>query len=298
MKPIKHILGCLDLTEIDPVLMRQADFLARAVAAERVTFVHFIQAYDLPDRKNKKFPSELAIKSVVKKTLTQQICDHCGEDIDTHLEVLVEKEDSASGIIEYVDQHEIDLVLIGQKLGLDREGWYVRKIGREVASDFMLVSESADMTISAILCALDGSEESRAAFERARKLAVAMEASLACYFLEDTTRSYFPSAGARKARPRQDRARKDYQTFLEPYQLTPDEVPCYFEAVGPNENQAEKVHEAAEAEQAGLIVTGAKGAVATKTSLLGNIFENFLRLEKTIPVMMIKNKKPKRFFRY
>lgn len=306
MKKIETILGCLDLTEIDPVVMRLASFMAESFQAGTLLFLHAVQAYDLPDRANKNFPDQVTIKSAIKEKLTQQICDYCAEDLDARVEVVVEEEDSANAVFEYVSSHQVDLSLIGQKYGLDREARYARKIAQGIDSDFILVSEEDQSDITAILCALDCSEESKTSFERARELSLRINARLICYYLEDITRSYFPSSASQHIRSRENKARKNYAAFLEPFGLTPEDIPCYFEAAArideqegqPVENMSRSVQAVAESEKSGLIVVGARGEVSSPTTLLGNISENFLRMEKTRPVMIIKNKKSKRFFRY
>ncbi len=306
MKKIETILGCLDLTEIDPVVMRLASFMAESFRAERLLFLHAIQAYDLPDRANKNFPDQVTIKSTIKKKLTQQICDNCAEELNAEVEVVVEEEDSANAVFEYVSSHQVDLSLIGQKYGLDREARYARKIAHGIDSDFILVSEESRPDITSILCALDCSGESKTAFERARELALEIKARLICYYLEDTTRSYFPATASQHIQSRENKARKNYAAFLEQFGLTPEDIPCHFEAAArideqdgqPAENMSRSIQAVAESEESGLIVVGARGEVSSSTTLLGNVSENFLRMEKTRPVMIIKNKKSKRFFRY
>ncbi len=296
MKKIQNILGCLDLTDIDPVLIRWASFMAQTLQAETLLFLHLIQTYNLPDLNSENFPDEKRLTAIVNKELEGKICDHCDREQNTRLEIRPESEDAAGAVIDYVRENRVDLVLVGQKPGQDRQSRYAQRISVGIDSDLMLISGPAEPAVPSILCAVDCSRESKPAFAQSRNLAQRLQAGLSCFYLEDTTRSYFPSATVKTSQSREKQARKAYEAFLQQFSLTPADIPCHFDLVDREENQTESVYAAAEKDGAGLIAVGARGAVSTETSLLGNVTQNFLHMEKERPVLIIKNQKSKRFF--
>jgi nucleotide-binding universal stress UspA family protein len=54
-------------------------------------------------------------------------------------------------------------------------------------------------------------------------------------------------------------------------------------------SQAEKLYEEAETQRTDLLIIGAKGKTSVVTSLLGNVTERLRRMEKKMPVMIMKN---------
>lgn len=290
------MLVCLDLTAIDTYLISYAAFIAKTLPARKVVFYHAIQAYDLPNRGDRSFPDiETELKEIIQEEMHKSVDSHFEEECHWEIATQVGYEDAAREIIEYIKTNEIDITLIGQKYGENRQARYGHKIAADAASDILFVPQYAEKTIDPILCAIDFSAESVRAFERALDLSRTWGVEMTCYFVSDPSRAYFPATTERSASHYQQQAKKTYQQFLKNYGLSPEEFPCRIEPASEITSEAENIYQAAVERNARLIVIGAQGNTATVTSLLGNISESFRLMEKEIPVMIIKNPPRKKF---
>ncbi|MCF8024355.1 MAG: universal stress protein [Desulfobacteraceae bacterium] len=297
MEAIENILVCLDLTEIDASLIDYAAFIADSFKADKVSFVHIIQAYDLSKKSSRSFPDlKTSLNQMVRDELNQRISENFRRNHKTDIEVRVEEEDAAEGLLACVRDLKADLLLLGQKRGEDREARYGRKVAAETTCDVLFVPEKSLPLLEKVLCAVDFTEESRAAFDRALYLSENRGASVTCYFIHDITKAYFPASTPKSADRNQSRAEKKFREFIKTFDRYPENFTCRIEAVDELTSEAQKIYQAAEDEKASLIIVGATGSTDTETSLLGNISESLRRMQKSIPVMIVKHAEEKKFF--
>ncbi|MBS3754798.1 MAG: universal stress protein [Desulfobacterales bacterium] len=297
MEIIKNIMACLDLTEIDAGLIDYAAFIANAFEAENVIFTHVIQAYDLPKKSSKSFPDlKTSLNKMVHDELDQRIDPRFRQTHNTEVEVRIEEEDAAEGILSCVEENAADILLLGQKSGEDRKAVYGGKVAAQAPCDIIFVPETHSSSARKVLCAIDFSAQSKAAFDRALYLSENKGSSVICHFIQDKTKAYFPASTQKSADRSQSRAGKKYREFIESFQRDPDNFPCRIETTDELTSEAEKIYQAAEDESAELIIIGAAGNTGTETSLLGNISESLRRMQKELPVLVVKHHEGKKFF--
>jgi nucleotide-binding universal stress UspA family protein len=289
LQPIRQFLVCLDLTDIDAYLIRYAASLARTLSVERVIFFHVIQAYDLPDRADKSFPDvETELRDLIRKNLLKSVDDFFKTECHWEIETRVGYEDAAKEVIGYIQESGSDLTLLGQKYGENRQARYSRKILTETACDILFVPQITSVSLQPVVCAVDFSEESGSAFEKALDISRAEAGSMSCYFVSDPTRAYFPATTQRSSDRDLRRFQETYEQFLKSYGLSPDDIPCRIEVHEAISSEAEAIHQTASEQNARLIVVGARGDAAKMTSLFGNLCETFRIMEKELPVMLVK----------
>ncbi|MCF8111209.1 MAG: universal stress protein [Desulfobacteraceae bacterium] len=297
MEPVKNIMVCLDLTEIDKDLVNCAAYLAGVFGARRVTFIHAIQAYDLPDRMSKSFPDvKSSLNAMIREELDGRIGERFPPRVETRVATRVAEEDAADEILACEQEMGTDLMLLGQKLGEDRQGRYGRRVAAESKCDILFVPESPPERISRILCAIDYSRAARGAFDRSVHLQDNLGASVICYYIQDVTKSYFPVSTSKSASRSKTRAETRHRDFIEAFGRNPDDYPCRIGATEELISEAENICRTADKEKADMVIVGASGDTATETSLLGNISETLRRMEKYIPVMIVKDLEDRKFF--
>ncbi len=296
MNRIKNITALLDLTYIDPVVIRYADYVGGIVEAEKIDFLHVIQEYDLPEKGGRELPDEAELYAFINEKIKEVVEDNFSDARTKNVYTRVEPEDAATAVIDFISETEADLLLIGHKYGSNHQCRYGHKISSGVDCDIMYIPEMAEASVNKILCAIDCSKESEVAFKRALALAEKTGAKMICHFIYDTAQTYFPATTVTASETRQENFKKRFDRFLESFDLSPGSIECFFKEVDPAEHQAEKVYQTAVEEAAELIVVGAAGAVSSPTTVLGNMLGNFNNLELKIPLLVIKNQKSKRFF--
>lgn len=288
------MMVCLDLTDIDPSLIEYASFLSQTLETDKVIFFHAIQAYDLPDKSSKKFPDlQSSLSNTIQEEINSVVSSHFKRRTKTEVITKIEDEDAANVINDFIEKEEVDLALIGQKYGEDREGRYGQKIAASAKADLLFVPENPSLSVNHILNVLDLSKESEKAFIRTRDIAQVTGAEITCYYIYDTSKSYFPASTHETSSAFQKQFQKKFRKYLKKFDLTPKDVYGEFEVNDELKSQAEKLYNKAERMQADLIIIGAKGQTSSFTSLLGNVSENLRRMEKEIPVMIMKNRKKK-----
>ena len=292
IKNLNTMLVCLDLTEIDRSLIRYASYLSQALELKKVIFFHAIQAYDLPDKSSKKFPDlESDLSTKIKSEINSVVSSHFKRNINTDVITRIENEDAANVIIDFTRKEEVDLALIGQKYGEDRSGHYGHKIAAEALTDLMFVPEDPELSLNKILCAVDLSKVSEKAFRRCLDISRAVDAPIICHYLYGTHKSYFPATTIRTKGVMEKKIRKRFRKFLKKFDLSPDDVELRLRVNEEFKSQAEKLYDEAEEQKVDLLVVGAKGKTSVVTSLLGNVTERLRRMEKQMPVMIMKNVK-------
>jgi nucleotide-binding universal stress UspA family protein len=292
IKNLNTMLVCLDLTEIDRSLIRYASYLSQALELKKVIFFHAIQAYDLPDKSSKKFPDlESDLSTKIKSEINSVVSSHFKRNINTDVITRIENEDAANVIIDFTRKEEVDLALIGQKYGEDRSGHYGHKIAAEALTDLMFIPEDPELSLNKILCAVDFSKVSEKAFRRCLDISRAVDAPIICHYLYGTHKSYFPATTIRTKGVMEKKIRKRFRKFLKKFDLTPDDVELRLRVNEEFKSQAEKLYDEAEEQKVDLLVVGAKGKTSVVTSLLGNVTERLRRMEKQMPVMIMKNVK-------
>ena len=292
IKNLNTILVCLDLTDIDRSLIRYASYLSQTLELKKVIFFHAIQAYDLPDKSSKKFPDlESDLSTKIKSEINSVVSSHFKRNINTDVITRIENEDAANVIIDFTRKEEVDLALVGQKYGEDRSGHYGHKIAAEALTDLMFIPEDPELSLTKILCAVDLSKVSEKAFRRCLDISRAVNAPIICHYLYDTHKSYFPATTFRTKGVIEKKVRKRFRKYLNKFNLSPDDVELRVRVNEEFKSQAEKLYEEAEEQKADLLVVGAKGKTSVVTSLLGNVTERLRRMEKQMPVMIMKNVK-------
>lgn len=289
MEPVNNILVSLDLTSMDRPLISYAAYLAKQMEAREVRFFHAIQAYDLPNRQSKRFPDvETELSKMIEQRIRDTVDEYFNDHISWDVEVGVGYSHAAEEVIEYVNTHSFDLVLLGQKHGENREGVYGRKILSEVNTNLMLVPEYVEHDMDSILAALDFTKYARKAFEWGLEYSRQVGCRLECFHVSDPTRAFFPVTTKQSSNRDQQRFLKSVDDFLASYQLSREEIPCHLKMHDQLTSEAQLIYETARENGNDLIIVGARGDTANVTSLLGNLTESLRLMEKEIPVVIVK----------
>jgi len=296
LRHINKVLVSLDLTDIDLHVINYASALSRIFDIEKVFFVHAIQAYDL-ERKGKKLDD---IRSSLVQTIHNKIDDAVNRQfsVNTQTKVItkIEEEDASQGVLEVISQEEVDLTLIGQKYGENREVRYAKKIAAKAESDLLFIPEDPPDNIQNIFCAVDFSEDSEKAFQKALEMARETGAKLSCYYVHDYHKTFFPAETDQALSSIEKKTGKAWEKYIAKFDVQPTQVDCRFDINEKLNNSAEKIYSEAFNAGADLIVVGAKGQTGSSTSLLGNITENLMHIDNEIPVMIIQNPEKKKLW--
>lgn len=290
MKIINHILVCLDLSEIDEDLIHYSAVIAKYFNAEKVTLTHIIQPSDLP-KKDEDSLNEVksSIDEMISAEFEKFLKKELGDNVIINIHTQIAEDDGLETIVTNVEDLDVDVLMIGQKYGEYRQKFHSKKPFAESDCDIIFVPESPPLQISRILCAIDYSEISKAAFAKALYLHKEQNIELICYYLQDISRTYFPATTSASENYIQSKAETKHKEFLSQFSLNPEDYPLKIGTGEQLTSEAEKLYKTAEENKADLIIIGAAGKTSNETSLLGNIAETLRRMDTYIPIMIIKN---------
>ena len=289
MKYYKHILACLDLSGMDIWIIRYASFLADMVKAEKLTFIHVIQAYDIPEQKR----NAVQIRKKLEDHLQWKVQEHTSrynlENTKIETKVIPESRDAAQVVIDFIRENNVDVTTLGKKADEQRAELYSGRIMAHGESDILLVPVSPHHKIDHVLAALDFSGVSAKAFKIASQIAAYTTSHLACHMLFAMPKIYFPLTPRQSIeRYIRNKGKKKMEDFLKKYAEEPLKISRYAEITDYNK-QGVKVMEKANATEAKLVVVGARGRTSSHATLLGFVAEEVRKYKSPVPVLVVKN---------
>lgn len=169
----KHWLACLDLSNMDNILIGYTAFLTSIVKPKTITFFHTVESGPTALELAEQFPeieSEEEFLDLIRDELNDKVRGHFDDDsIETR--ILIKTGKPTDQIIEVVSSIEPDLLLMGKKVGYAGEGITPKRILKYVANSVLLVPENSRYSMKNILAPIDFSEQSVKAIKTAKKLA-------------------------------------------------------------------------------------------------------------------------------
>jgi nucleotide-binding universal stress UspA family protein len=293
MYPIKKIMVCLDLSEIDNLLIQYIAFLHKTVGFEKLTFMHVIQRYDLPDELSSVIPQlEQPLDELVEEEINSRLKDFFAEDdIQNSVEVIVREGSETNEIIEVARESEVDLLALGKKTGYQGKGILPGKIVRFVHCSVLFVPEMARHQMKHILVPVDFDDSSKRAVKGGYNLAQLFNAELSCQHVYRYPKQYFPYIATDKfADGMRDHLEEKYEKFknsLDGLDIDPE---CEF-TLAEGKEIAKKVYDNVVQKQVDLIVAGSAGRSKAAAYFSGSVADRFAQYSFGVPLLIVKDKK-------
>jgi nucleotide-binding universal stress UspA family protein len=289
----KNIIVCLDLSSLDELLIKYTAYLAEHMGVERINFVHVIETDDMPrEMIEEMFPDlEEPIENVIKRDLEEKVDQNMDRAKSPAQVDLTLKEGNATDtILNLAEQSKADLLLLGKKVGYQGTGILSGKVIRLVHCSVMILPETWRYDIKLILAPVDFSDFSRLALQNALFIAGKFNAEVLCQYVYNLSVRYYPYIPSKKmSESVKKKAREDYKKFIKKLNKKPHDIPCIYTL--DNDNQpADKIYDQAIRQQADLVVMGSKGRTNAASYLLGSVAEKLTTYDKSIPLLIIKDK--------
>lgn len=288
----QRLLVSLDLTEMDPVLLRYAGFLARTLRPAHVYFMHAVEID--PERHSLRdvLPDqEMPLEDLIREEIQQQVHQYFMGPDDQKTSIHLLSGDATLNILKWANSEMVDLILMGKKTRFRGNGIYGGKIVRLSQTGVMFVPESSRNQIDKILVPVDFSSYSVMALRYALDLAERLGAEVSCQHVYQLPVSYFPVI--RDQQEVRDEARKqadrEYRRFLKAFDLTPEQVPCYY-SIEDGQGIAHHIYTHAISLQPDLMVVGSKGRTDAAALLLGSVAEQLMQDDQQIPMIVVKHR--------
>lgn len=285
---------CLDLSKMDETLIRFTSFIARVMNSDRIYFMHVAQSLDMPKEIRRKYPDLFApVDEAISQNIAANVKQFFKSPEDCTTEIEVREGNPEDKILKTARQKDVDLLILGKKVGLEGEGILVSKLAKIVHRSVLIVPETLPKTVKQILVPIDFSRHSLVALKQAIQIDETTTSSIhiSCQHVYQLPMGWHKTGKteAEFADIMKSHAENDYRKFLQKLGKHEQDIPCTFTLVR-NENPAEAIYRHAIKEQVSMIIMGSKGRTAAASVLMGSTAEKLAHYDKNIPMLIVKDK--------
>lgn len=293
MYPLKRFLVCLDLSPLDKSLLEYAGGLTAHTPDAKVYFIHVSKRFEIPEELKKSYPGITGpADEIIENKIENSVSSYFKPLTPATTEVVVKDGNATEQILKWVKAKEIDLIVMGQKSRLKGSGSNPGKITSVCSSSVLFIPENSQYKLKKILVPTDFSENSAMALETAFAMQKQSncEVLLQSVYKVPTGYHYTGKEYSEFAIIMKKNAEKDMNVFLKRHNISNEDVQVLF-SIDDDDKPADVIYEEAQAQHADLIILGSRGRTAAAAFLLGSVAVNLLQHNKTIPYMIVKDKK-------
>lgn len=285
---MKSILVCLDLTEMDDLLISYASLICESYASDQVYFLHVSKNLELPDEIVKNYGDVFAsLDESIKHGIQQRISDRF--KAKANVNVSVEEGNVVEKTLRYAKVKNVDLMIMGRKKQLKGSGVIPDSIVRKSPCHMLLLPESVNtQRINKILVPVDFSEHSHLAIEQAIALSERHQAAISCVNIYEVPAGYSKTGKSYEefADIMLGHARSNYKKFVSKYGR---DIPCDF-ILSRDHDFSDELVVYSQAAKPDIILLGSKGQSDAAVVLLGSMAEKLIKGNAGVPVLIVKRK--------
>jgi len=286
----KNVLACLNLSHVDPTVIRYAALLARTAGSERVSFVHVVSPSNLPETFLQEYP-QLApqVDDLMQQRLDEEVGQHF-PDVDgtTYVNEILQG-DKLKTLVGRIREDDVDLVILGRKREQSGRDSLEKLLTRKAPCSVLIVPEGAEPAITRLLCPVDFSPFAQRAMEKAllycRNLGLTSLTAAHYYDLPSGYSKLGLSAEefARQLEPHLVRQFDEFLARMDTSGVTIERI------LRRASDVPQAVQEDVAASGADLIVLGSRGRSASASVFLGTMAEKLIWTTQT-PMLVVKEK--------
>jgi nucleotide-binding universal stress UspA family protein len=295
MYKFENILICLDLTEMDDFLISYTNFIVDTFNPQKVTFLHVMESFNLPEEMASDFPElDAPLQDIIRENLEEKINAgyNSNANISQKLEIL--EGHTTEEIVNYARENKITLTLMGKKIGYRGRGGVVLKILGLIPSSVLLISETAHRTMKRLMVRMDNNKISAIALKMAENIAQQTDGVAQCLRVIKVPISYFPQqttvVESKLKKQLTQHAEKEYNKFLKRQKLENSNAPCEF-VVDMKGDEAQVIYNKAIQQDIDLLIIGSKIKSEMANVIIDSTSEKLAGVEKNIPVLIVKDRK-------
>lgn len=295
---VRQSLVGMQLGDVDESVLRYLSFFMKSIPIESAYLLHVVPNFaDLT-----AFPEEVAPHIVRQQAWSSELINGMVAQVDRYLkeqdgiylEFEIQEGNALQMLLLQAQTMKADLVVLGQAADTDEHEVLVGNLIRQLSCDTLVVPQRSEVGLDSFLVPVDFSENSKRALQKALAMNRQMQKSntIHCVHLYE-----LPGFNAYKISktPEQLRDQLFRDRELAMQQFLNEAVP----ANQRSEVKSQLIHkdlpgigsylkEFAELEQVDLILIGAKGHSQVERMLLGSVTEELLRVNKSIPLWVVK----------
>ena len=283
-----NILVALDLTEMDAVLLRYVSFLNSIFSIQHIYFAHNIKQSVLNKLYEDIIGEDIHIDQIVEEELKRSIAQHY-DGSASHSLIVTSEQHTESALTDLAKDHDIDVVVAGDKTELKGTGGLPQKLVRMLNTHLLLVPEGSRLALHKILAPTDFSSNSIQAMQAALLISGQTKGIVDALHVYGIPSFYFPYIDREKA---QEQAKKHLHIrFSELQKKHALPVDIRFNYVDKKEySVVEVIQREADKGAFDLIVISARGANNLTRLFIGSTTNDLILSNQTMPILVIKKR--------
>jgi nucleotide-binding universal stress UspA family protein len=286
----KNILVCLNLSPLDASLIRYAGLLARTAKSERAWFIHVVSRSSLPESFVRDYPQLApAVDDMMLQRMTEAVeLDFRGPDGTARIPRILQG-DKLREMLTQIEQNGIDLAIVGRKREQSGRDSLEKQLTRRAPCSVLVVPEDSAPKITTVLCAVDFSDFSLRAFDKALLYCryLGLPALHAAHYYSLPTGYYKAGLSADEFAERlEPHLHREFDEFLAKVDTQGVTVRRILRRAG---DVAQAIRDDVRAVGADLLMLGSRGRSAAASVFLGVLPEKLI-WTTDVPMLVVKEK--------
>jgi|SRR5690554_576726 len=280
------LMVALDLTEMDPILLKYVSFLCEVWNIEHLYFTHNIKQYKLYDLYDEFLEEGITVEDIVDRGLERTIDVHYTASVP-HT-VLITSDDYTESILSHLaKEYKIDIMVVGNKDELQGTGALNQKLARMLEANVLLVPEEAKHEMKNVLVPTDFSSASARCFTVAESLVERSGGEIEGLHVYNIPSFFFPYINTEKAIDKTKVHLKEKVTqFRKRYKLPKQLQFRYTDREGLSVVEAIELH--AEKNDSDIIVVSARGGNNITKLFVGSVTNDLLIRNRRMPLLVVR----------
>ncbi len=291
MYSIKRLMVGLDFTPIDQQLISYAYMLQDFLDIGKIVFFHTSKDLKLTKEQELCKGEGLSTEETFKACMLDNVKQVFKGEEKCQYEIALKHGKIPDDILKWAKAKDIDLILMGKKTGTKTADKIPGKIAKMSNSSILIYPSDSKKTINKIVVLVDFSEHSKTAVQAAIAMGKHKPVEITCLHVYN-----LPIGWYKTGKSKEDyttilggNAEKSYKKLLEGMEQGNASITLE-SRFADEESPAKVMYKFAENSEADMLVIGSKGRTQAAEVLLGSMAVKILELDKTIPLMVVKNK--------
>ncbi|WP_425391741.1 universal stress protein [Ekhidna sp.] len=286
--PLKKIIVCLDHTSMDQGLIENACALSKIAGTTQITFLNIIKDFNLPEAVLKEFPDLLDKAIEERKNEIETLLEkHFKCDVSTKIDVRQGNE--TKEILKAANDIKSDLIILGRKKVSDSV--LSTRIARRSPCNLLVIPEGSQIKFDKIFIPVDFSDYSSLSLKRTLLLTKDLKSKIYLQNVYTVPSSYRYSGKTYRefSEIMKGHANKDLEILIKKAENQSQEL-IPVTTLDEHGKVIDLIIETATKKKVDMIVMGAKGRTATSALFIGSKAERMIRINDSIPLMIIRKK--------
>jgi nucleotide-binding universal stress UspA family protein len=280
------LMVALDLTEMDPILVKYVSFLCTVWNIEHLYFTHNIKRYKLYDLNDDFLEEGITVEDIVDRGLERTIEKNYTASVP-HTVLITSDDYTESILAQMAVDYKIDIMITGNKDELQGTGALGQKLVRMLDANVLFVPEEAKHEMENVLIPTDFSSASARCFEVAESLVERSGGKIEALHVYNIPSFFFPYINTEKAIDKTKlHLREKVKQFRQRYKLPERLSFKYSDREDLSVAEAIEIH--AEKGDFDIVVVSARGGNNITSLFIGSVTNDLLIKNRKMPLLVVR----------